>query len=602
MDESRIGELHLRVRAEGDEQVLREQAERFARRVLERAVELLEARAPGRLIFIGRLPLSWVVEEEALAEPGAPGLTDRLARELADQIDTRLPAGNSLVAGEGDVVVFDDEATWRAAHLLARARGETASCYASLEEEGDPVLALARPGRSRLSEAVLMRLEGAGVLVEVLAALPEERLAHLAATLGAVSGRAAVVGSPGGGRVGSAASTGASEAPSEPTAAAAGISEDRQVVERLVSFGSALPRRLGLAARHLALMVRAVSLLGGTAPASRRGAAVTAAAVTLGLASLPALTALAADRGESRSDGVAPAVAAEPALVLVPGPGEALGPVLVTRFGGVFYLLSKILELGIAEALWVACLAEGAVLARAVAALLGGDSAADPAPALFGGVEPEGTLAVALAQQEEVARTTLAALAQALPRRALAALPELHLSLVDDHTGRLLIATPAGSPFVVFAWPAATREQLEAGIAALDAGWPDSAPPPCAPAALAQLDRRARIRATRAHAPRPFIPYTDDAPTTALLAQVIGAPCLLFSARAALAPGTAADLVASHFAHPARAILGRESMTIVLPIARTDLALRLAGLDKDPGWIPWLRRKVRFVFEGNALE
>jgi hypothetical protein len=40
-------------------------------------------------------------------------------------------------------------------------------------------------------------------------------------------------------------------------------------------------------------------------------------------------------------------------------------------------------------------------------------------------------------------------------------------------------------------------------------------------------------------------------------------------------------------------------MTVVMPMARIDAALRSAGLDKDPGWVPWLGRAVRFIFEGG---
>ncbi len=27
-----------------------------------------------------------------------------------------------------------------------------------------------------------------------------------------------------------------------------------------------------------------------------------------------------------------------------------------------------------------------------------------------------------------------------------------------------------------------------------------------------------------------------------------------------------------------------------------DLAVRRAGLDRDPGWVPWLEKRVRFAF------
>jgi len=48
---------------------------------------------------------------------------------------------------------------------------------------------------------------------------------------------------------------------------------------------------------------------------------------------------------------------------------------------------------------------------------------------------------------------------------------------------------------------------------------------------------------------------------------------------------------------PGRIALAPEAMTIVLPMDRIDMALRRAGLDRDPGWVPWLRRAVRIEFE-----
>jgi hypothetical protein len=40
-------------------------------------------------------------------------------------------------------------------------------------------------------------------------------------------------------------------------------------------------------------------------------------------------------------------------------------------------------------------------------------------------------------------------------------------------------------------------------------------------------------------------------------------------------------------------------MTVTLPMARVDRRVRRAGLDADPGWVPWLRRHVRIGFREN---
>jgi hypothetical protein len=37
-----------------------------------------------------------------------------------------------------------------------------------------------------------------------------------------------------------------------------------------------------------------------------------------------------------------------------------------------------------------------------------------------------------------------------------------------------------------------------------------------------------------------------------------------------------------------------------MPMEAIDIDLRRAGLDLDPGFLPWLGRKVEFVFEEAA--
>jgi hypothetical protein len=55
--------------------------------------------------------------------------------------------------------------------------------------------------------------------------------------------------------------------------------------------------------------------------------------------------------------------------------------------------------------------------------------------------------------------------------------------------------------------------------------------------------------------------------------------------------------VARHLARPARIRLGLEQVDVILSSAALDFDLRRSGLDRDPGWVPWLRRNLRFVFE-----
>ncbi len=41
-----------------------------------------------------------------------------------------------------------------------------------------------------------------------------------------------------------------------------------------------------------------------------------------------------------------------------------------------------------------------------------------------------------------------------------------------------------------------------------------------------------------------------------------------------------------------------DTLRVVQPLAAIDIGLRRAGLDADPGWLPWLDKRLLFVFEG----
>jgi hypothetical protein len=276
-----------------------------------------------------------------------------------------------------------------------------------------------------------------------------------------------------------------------------------------------------------------------------------------------------------------------------------------TDFGGLFYLLTCALELDLGEALWKVCLPEGEVLTHAAAALLGTDAADDPAPFLFGGaVGARPAPAVTPEQQREAAGPLLAALAGALPRRGLAAVPDVVLGLVNHASGRVLIAAAPGSPFALFAWPAAAPPAVAAGLRSFLAAWPRSAAPRARPA-LVEVDGTGRLRAApdARLAPNIFIPAAPSAETAALLAQAAGALCGLFAARTgALSWPGAVAFVRRYLALPARVSVTADEMVVTLAAERIDLGVRRAGLDRDPGWAPWLRRHVRLAFVGPGGE
>jgi hypothetical protein len=171
-------------------------------------------------------------------------------------------------------------------------------------------------------------------------------------------------------------------------------------------------------------------------------------------------------------------------------------------------------------------------------------------------------------------------------------------ALVGQGMGRLLVATAEHSPFAFFAWPADTSEGIAAGLRILLNAWPPGAPLTAEPA-LAHLDTQGRLQPTAGTVNRDLLlPPAASAAATALLALVVGAPGLLFAARAGVLPLSGSDgFVSRYVQRPGRIRLGSERIEVVLAADQIDLDLRRAGLDRDPSSLPWLRREVRFVYE-----
>jgi hypothetical protein len=55
--------------------------------------------------------------------------------------------------------------------------------------------------------------------------------------------------------------------------------------------------------------------------------------------------------------------------------------------------------------------------------------------------------------------------------------------------------------------------------------------------------------------------------------------------------------VARALAVPGRLYVTSSHVDLVLPLAAADLAVRRAGLDRDPGWLPAFGRVVYFHFD-----
>jgi hypothetical protein len=289
------------------------------------------------------------------------------------------------------------------------------------------------------------------------------------------------------------------------------------------------------------------------------------------------------------------AIAQEPAA-----PPRDLGT--RTGFGGLFYLLSPALELGIGESLWKACLPERQILSRAAACLLGEPAGGDVAAALFGGAtlaEAAGAPAISTEQQQDVCADMLDRFVAVCRRVGVEHVPVPELDVLASSAGRLLVAQCDG-PAPIFAWPAPDAAAVKAGIETFLRHWPADTAAPLACGALADFDRSARLR----RAPRSvrtagsLLPEGTDAAATCVLAQILGGLLTLFHTRlGAHGDADATGLVARYLAVPGRVVLAPEAMTILLPMDRIDMALRRTGLDRDPRWVPWLQRTVRFEFE-----
>ncbi|MEB3260940.1 MAG: hypothetical protein VKP63_09975 [Cyanobacteriota bacterium] len=599
-----VGELRLRVRGPiPDTAAVRGDVERLARVALERGAALLEARHPGRVVLLRQLPLRWRLDEDTLGEEGP---LEELASHLADRIEMMaLPTGLVPPAG-ADAVHFADEALWRASYLLAKSEGRLSWCHAALEEAsgGEALQVVLDPSSGALAGATLAHLARANRLAVVLAPLSPANLERLERVLAA----------------------GPMASHLMPTGAESRLSAE------LAALTASWPP-LSPGGRQLALRVHQAVALETTAdadeasPSAERWMTAPGAAWASGdrtVVAPPPESSPAAPRPADQSPGwrrprddapghgsLSPQDHLDPprGFALVPpasppGPADAAPSPIATRHAGLFFLCDRLGELDLPESLWQACLPEGLVLAEATAWLLGPAGAGDAAPLILGGVERLGDWPeVTLDQLGEVAAATLGALAAALPRRGLATIPPLALTLTEQAGGRLLTACAEGSPFVVFAWPADRPEAIQAGLRLLLSRWPAGCPVGAEPA-LIRLDGSGRLRPLVASSrPERLVPAEGAAAMAALLALVVGAPALLFTARAASAgedkavrAGGAAAVLSRHLRRRGWIHVSEGRLEIQMTAAANPLTLRKAGLDRDPGWLPWLRRDVVFRF------
>jgi hypothetical protein len=545
-----IGHLHIRVRTDvPDAQEIRPVAEQLVRAALERCAELLDVRQPGRLIMIRKLPLRWRLDETVLDD----GMdVEALAIAAADSIEDMsvLPA---LSGGSRDApaVTFADEAQWRASHLAALTQMGPAWFHSSLPESDlDSALAfLASPEQRETAWKTLEWLARENKLAEVLSHVTPAVLSIFAAGLRTASPTESGTAEPG-------------------------------AVKTLATIASTWPK-LKADGKLLALQIHA-SLLLNVSPD---------AAVAAELAHRAMGAPHAAPFGERE-----PALESEPRL-----PDSSLRDsaqkYVETNLAGLFYLMSLVLELNLAESIWKACLPEGKVLTAALQALGKGRFDRDPAAALFGGVDGAiKTLPVTEEQAREIASATSMALALALPRRGLAELPTVVVSLDNG----LLLARAEGSLFAFFAVPTETPGSIERGLKLFVENWPTGKILSDSPA-LVRLDATGRLQlAGEGRLSSAWVPSAGSKSAAALLAMVAGAPITLFCARARKAAALLEEVL-TLFAKLGRCRLTEDELHIDFLSKDVDFHARLAALDADPGWVPWLSRTVRFHYPDSEV-
>ncbi len=127
-------------------------------------------------------------------------------------------------------------------------------------------------------------------------------------------------------------------------------------------------------------------------------------------------------------------------------------------------------------------------------------------------------------------------------------------------------------------------------------------------AATGRLSRRAAAAAPLVWPPPPLPPGCParfghwlaaavPAVHRRLLLALTGGDKPVANAAAALRPGAPSDPVARAIAVSGRLFVTSSHLDLVLPLAASDLAVRRAGLDRDPGWQPAFGRVVSFHFD-----
>jgi hypothetical protein len=263
-----------------------------------------------------------------------------------------------------------------------------------------------------------------------------------------------------------------------------------------------------------------------------------------------------------RSTAPAPADPPPPVERRLPVEAAAASLKIETEFGGLLFVLNALLALGLygdfsQPARSIPGLSPYGLLRLLGRSWFGAAFVADPLHALlvrFAG----GRRADAPGDFE--------APPWSVPAAWLSPWPKAETALVGGHRLRPMLWHPAGFP-----------------LAELDS---------MDPGAAARVARRLGLRRTTRAARLPALPAAPRARWVACLRLYLEAR----TARA-LSCADGSEAVAMLCRRPARIVAEGERLDARFALDRHPLAIRLAGLDRDPGWIPAARRDFRYAFE-----
>jgi len=546
-----VGELVLDVRAPpGRAAEAQARAERFARRVLELVAAQIESRWPKRVILLRELPMLWRLDADRVGD-GAE--VAAVAFEVAASLHQTIAEAGQHPSSDAMVAVFDDEVAHLVAYFDALAESRDASAwyfsrFAEARAEGADL-----PGDDEVCEA-LGRLSKSGRLARVLPELPGDWFGRVARVTGASE---LLAGSSG------------------------GVTETDEALGRTSS---------SLRADLTTAIVVTVAVAGALGldvadPTVREVAAATIAQLS----------------GRPRVEDAPASTRFLPASLESLGLESAVLDQRATVAGGAVYLLTLAQSLGLGEILWQACLPEGRVFAAACALLLG-CGVDDPLLEALSGPVHGGQLAAGDEQVAEVSLSLVRVTSEAMIR-VRGRVPSVRLGLRHTDAGRFLVAAEARSPFALYVAAAELPSDVTDAVSRFLSAWPGGKNRVSAPPGLAAVDRSGRVR------PEFDLPVREEtllggpvAPAArALVSQVAGMLGAVFGGRIGVpSEMSSKELAGRHLLVSGKCRTTSDAVTVLMPMESIDLAVRKAGLDRDPGWVPWMERNVRVEFFEDA--